>query len=85
MVFPDGRRSVVSCAQVQRANPPLPDATTTEWLDAHCDRLLDVARTLLGNDQASIDNYLRNHENPQQSVYDRIGLRMSLLSDLSGT
>jgi hypothetical protein len=47
--------------------------------------LLDVAHGLLGGDQASIDNYLRHNERPDQSVYDRIRLRMSLLSDLTVT
>jgi len=83
LVFPDGRTSGTSCAQVQPATPPLPDATTAQWLDAHSQRLLDVARGLLGGDQSSIDNYLRNNENPGQSIYDRIRLRASLLSDLT--
>jgi hypothetical protein len=84
MVFPDGRGTAVSCAQVPRANPPLPDETTGQWLNGHADSLLDLARALLGNDETSIDNYLRNHETSDQSVYDRIRLRMSLLSDLTG-
>jgi hypothetical protein len=83
LVFPDGRNSRVSCAQVQPATPALPDDTTGQWLDAHSESLLDVARRLLGNDQASIDNYLRNNERPDQSIYDRIRLRTSLLADLT--
>ena len=84
LVSADGQTvGAFSCMVVQPASLPLPDTTTAQWLEDHSETLLDVARRLLGGDQPSIDNYLRNHEKPELSVYDRISLRTSLLSDLT--
>jgi hypothetical protein len=38
---------------------------------------------LLGNDQASIDNYLRNNESSTMAIYDRIRVRADLISKLT--
>jgi hypothetical protein len=83
LVAPNGQKQTMSCAQVQVDTPPLPDGPMAQWLDGHSTRLLDIARMLLGNDQTSIDNYLRSTENAQQSVYDRIRLRTDLLTKLA--
>jgi len=83
IVRPDGSRSVLSCNQVQPATPPLPDDVSAKWLDAHSTGLLDIVRALVGNDQTSIDNYLRNNENAQQTIYERIRVRTDLIAKLT--
>ncbi len=83
MVFPDGRRSTVSCNQVQPATPPVPDGASATWLDAHGTSLLDIARALLGGNAASIDNYLNTAESGQPGIYDRIRLRTDLIAKLT--
>lgn len=83
MVFPDGKRSTVSCNQVQPATPPIPDGASAAWLDAHGASLLDIARGLLGGNAASIDNYLNTAEADQPGIYDRIRLRTDLIAKLT--
>lgn len=82
-VFPDGRRSTASCAQVQPATPPIPEGASAAWLDAHGASLLDIARALLGGNAASIDNYLNTAESGQTGIYDRIRLRTDLIAKLT--
>jgi hypothetical protein len=82
-VFPDGRRSTASCSQVQPATPPLPDGASATWLEAHSASLLDIARGLLGDNAASIDNYLNTAESGQPGIYDRIRLRTDLITKLT--
>jgi len=57
---------------------------SAKWLDAHSSSLLDIIRSLLGNDQTSIDNYIRNNEPSSMGVYDRIRMRAALIATLSG-
>jgi len=83
MVFPDGRRSTVSCSQVQPATPPLPDQVSQRWLESHNEYLLAIIRSLLGGDQASVNNYLRNSEQPATTIYERIRLRTDLIAKLT--
>lgn len=83
LVFPDGKRSTVSCNQVQPATPPIPDGASAAWLDAHGASLLDIARGLLGGNAASIDNYLSTAETGQPGIYDRIRLRTDLIAKLT--
>jgi hypothetical protein len=66
------------------ATPPFPDPVSAKWLDAHSSSLLDIIRSLLGNDQVSIDNYMRNNEPPSMGIYDRIRMRATLIAMLSG-
>src|SRR5688572_16637278 len=82
-IFPDGTRSSAQCNQVPMATPPFPDSVSAMWLDAHSRSLLDIIRSLLGNDQASIDNYLRNNEPSAMGIYDRIRIRAALISMLT--
>jgi hypothetical protein len=65
------------------ATPPFPDPVSAKWLEAHNNALLDIVRGLLGNDQASLDNYLRNNESSTMAIYDRIRLRADLISKLT--
>jgi len=83
IINPDGTVRTIMCAQVQPATPPLPDQASELWLNGHSTSLLDIIRSLVGNDQASVDNYLRNFESPQSTVYDRIFLRTDLIAKLS--
>jgi hypothetical protein len=83
-IFPDGTRSSTQCNQVPMATPPFPDPVSAKWLDAHSSSLLDIIRSLLGNDQTSIDNYIRNNEPSSMGVYDRIRMRAALIATLSG-
>jgi hypothetical protein len=83
-IFPDGTRSTAQCSQVPMATPPFPDPVSAQWLDAHSSSLLEIIRSLLGNDQASIDNYMRTNESPSMGIYDRIRMRAALIATLSG-
>lgn len=83
IVAPDGTKSTVSCAQVQPVSPPLPDQVSAGWLERHNSNLLVIIRSLLGNDQMSVDNYLRNDEPPTATVYDKIRLRTELIGTLT--
>jgi len=83
IVRPDGTKSRSTCAQVQPATPPIPDAVSGQWLDRHNSSLLDIVRTLLGNDQVSLDNYLRTAESSNPNIYDRIRLRTELITMLT--
>lgn len=83
IVRPDGSRSRASCNQVQPATPPIPDAVSGKWLEAHNSYLLDIIRSLLGNDQASVDNYLRTSESSTLGVFDRIRIRTALIALLT--
>ena len=83
-IFPDGTVSTSQCNQVPMATPPFPDPVSAKWLDAHSSSLLDIIRSLLGNDQVSIDNYMRNNEPPSMGIYDRIRMRATLIAMLSG-
>src|SRR5688572_20131189 len=82
VVRPDGTKTGASCNQVQPATPPVPDHVSATWLDAHGSSLLEIARSLLGNDQTSVDNYLRT-ESAGLTVYDRIRLRTDLIAKLT--
>jgi hypothetical protein len=84
IIFPDGRTNTFTCSQVPIAVPAISsDEVTLKWLDAHSNSLLDIIRTLLGNDQVSIDNYLRNNEPPAIGIYDRIRTRVSMIAALT--
>jgi len=82
-IAPDGRTTITSCNQVPLATPPFPDGVTSKWLDAHSNSLLDIIRSLLANDQTSVDNYLRNNEPAGMGIYDRIRTRASMISTLA--
>jgi hypothetical protein len=84
IVSPDGTKGTVTCNQVQPATPPILDQVSGKWLDAHNSSLFDIIRTLLGNDQSSLDNYLRTAESSSPTVYEKIRLRTSLISMLAG-
>ena len=83
VVFPDGRKNTISCNQVQPATPPIPEGASAEWLTAHGESLLEIARTLLGDNASTLDNYLSTAESGQPGIYDRIRLRTDLIAKLT--
>ncbi len=72
---PDGTSSTMLYQNAQPPTPPTapPDASHANWLDAEDQRLLDIMRTLVGNDEPSIQNYLEREGD--LSVYQRIEAR----------
>ena len=82
-IAPDGKRSIVTCNQVPLATPPFPSGVTAQWLEAHSASLLEIIRSLLANDQTSVDNYLRSNEPSTIGLYDRIRIRASMISTLT--
>jgi hypothetical protein len=83
MIMPDGTMRGVQCVQTQPATPPLPTDVSARWLDAHNAGLLSIVQALLKHDQSSLDNYLRNHETTQQTIYDKISIRTQTISLLT--
>ena len=73
---PDGTSSTMLYQNAQPATPPTapPDSTHANWLDAENERLLDIMRALVGNDEPSIQNYLE-HEGADRTVYEQIDAR----------
>jgi hypothetical protein len=73
---PDGTSSTVLYQHAQPATPPTapPDAAHVNWLDAENERLLGIIRTLVGNDEGSIQNYLER-EGAERTVYEQIDAR----------
>jgi hypothetical protein len=82
-IAPDGKKTIATCNQVPLATPPFPQGVTAQWLDAHSASLLEIIRSLLGNDQTSMNNYLRNNEPSMMGLYDRIRTRASTISTLT--
>jgi hypothetical protein len=72
---PDGTSSTMLFQNAQPPTPPTapPDTSHANWLDAENARLLDIMRTLVGNDEASIQNYLEREGG--HTVYEQIEAR----------
>jgi hypothetical protein len=73
---PDGTSSTMLFQNAQPATPPTapPDSAHANWLNAENERLLNIMRTLVGNDEPSIQNYLER-EGADRTVYERIDAR----------
>ncbi len=73
---PDGTSSTMLYQNAQPPTPPTapPDSTHANWLDAENERLLNIMRTLVGNDEQSIQNYLER-EGTDRTVYQQIEAR----------
>jgi hypothetical protein len=83
VIMPDGTKTAVQCMQTQPATPPLPTEAGARWLEAHNAGLLSIVQALLNHDQTSLDNYMRNHETTQQTIYDKILIRTETISKLT--
>jgi hypothetical protein len=73
---PDGTSSTMLYQHAQPPTPPTapPDSAHASWLETENARLLDIMRTLVGNDEPSIQNYLER-EGADRTVYERIDAR----------
>jgi hypothetical protein len=73
---PDGSSSTMLYQNAQPPTPPTapPDPAHASWLAAANERLLDIMRSLVGNDEPSIQNYLAR-EGADRTVYERIEAR----------
>lgn len=76
VIHPDGTRQVFQFQNAQPPTPPSvpPNAAHAAWVSAELDSLLNVIRTLVGNDQPSIDHFLAQ-EGAGLSPYRRINQR----------
>ena len=70
---PDGQEQIFLFQDVQGATPPStpPDTAHADWLTQQNDSLLIIISTLVGNDEASVNNYLAN-ENAGSSPYQQM-------------
>lgn len=77
---PDGTESTMLYQHAQPPTPPTapPDSTHGSWLEAKNERLLGIMRTLVGNDEQSIENYLER-EGADRTVYERIDARTAAI------
>lgn len=75
VIMPNGEQQTMMFSHAQPPTPPgaPPDTTHAEWADSEAERLLDIMRTLVGNDQASIEAYLESES--ASSLYGRISER----------
>jgi hypothetical protein len=73
---PDGSSSTMLYQNAQPPTPPTapPDASHASWLEAENEQLLNIMRTLVGNDEPSIQNYLER-EGADRTIYERIDAR----------
>jgi hypothetical protein len=81
---PDGTTSTMLYQNAQPPTPPTapPDPTHASWLEAQNERLLGVIRTLVGNDEPSVQNYLEREGD--RTVYQRIEARTEAVGWLVG-
>lgn len=76
LVRPDGREQTVLFATLQPPTPPTapPDNEHARWLDFESQQLLSLIRTLVGQNEATVSNYLAK-EPIGLSPYARISVR----------
>ncbi|MFQ6113575.1 MAG: hypothetical protein ACE5NG_05730 [bacterium] len=82
----DGHPIVPFVGAMPATPPKLPtDKGTRDWLDGHCEELLDIIKSLVSGDSQAINNYLQYEqesvENPNR-VYDKISIRTQTIYDL---
>lgn len=75
VIMPDGSRQTFMFQHAQAPTPPgaPPNNTHAEWAGGEADRLLGIMRTLVGNDQTSINAYLECESS--SSPYGKISQR----------
>lgn len=85
ITFPDGREQTLlySTGAPAAIPPTAPDDAEQRWLSWHNDRLIAAIRSLVGNNQLSVDNYVRS-EGDGLSVYQRIAKRGETINLLLG-
>jgi hypothetical protein len=72
-ISPSGQKSTFMAASVQPSTPPsAPDLVHSKWLEYQSEQLLSIIRALVGNDEASLQNYLSSEgASPYQQINDR--------------
>lgn len=80
IIYPNGeRRSFTYYIGAPVAIPPsIPDNDELNWLNDHSERLLNIVRLLVGNDETQINNYLE-HEGTDINLYEKILNRRSTI------
>jgi len=80
IIYPNGeRRSFSFFIGAPVAIPPsIPDNDELNWLNDHSERLLNIVRLLVGNDETQINNYLE-HEGTDTNLYEKILNRRSTI------
>ena len=80
IIYPNGeRRSFSYFIGAPVAIPPsIPDNDELTWLNDHSERLLNIVRLLVGNDETQINNYLE-HEGTDTNLYEKILNRRSTI------
>jgi hypothetical protein len=83
IVRPDGTEQRASFHSAQPPTPPSapPDDLHFSWLQFEVERLLDIIRFLVGNDETSVNNYL-NQEGPSNSYYVKLSSRRKAIGYL---
>ncbi|MEM7121903.1 MAG: hypothetical protein AAF563_11540 [Pseudomonadota bacterium] len=73
IITPDGQEQIMLFQDVQGATPPStpPDTAHADWLSQQNESLLIIISTLVGDDEASVNNYLAN-ESAGSSAYEKI-------------
>ncbi len=73
IITPDGQEQIFLFQDVQGATPPStpPDSAHENWLAQQNESLLIIITTLVGNDEASVNNYVAN-ESADLSAYQRM-------------
>jgi hypothetical protein len=76
ITHPDGTGTTMLYQHAQPPTPPTapPDSAHANWLAAKSELLLGIMRTLVGNDEPSIQSYLER-EGADRTVYERIDAR----------
>lgn len=75
IIMPNGERQTFMFQEAQPPTPPgaPPNNTHAEWANSEAERLLGIMRTLVGNDQGSINAYLQSES--VSSPYGKISKR----------
>lgn len=82
IIFPDGRRSIVSYMSVPQFVPPSsPDPNENRWLDSLSSSLLSLIADWLNNDPTSIANIKK--EEASKTIYEIINRRCSIINYLN--
>jgi hypothetical protein len=82
IIHPDGREEIYSFMSGQPPTlPPAPDNTEQAWLEYHAESLLNFIKSLVGQDEESINLYLSTEEE-MTSIYEKIQQRTVIINQL---
>jgi len=83
VIKPDGTEESVQYSHAQPPTPPSapPNSQHLEWLEYESDGLLHIIRSLVANDEESVNNYLQS-EGSNISYYQKISFRRKAIGYL---